>query len=228
MERCFRRREQGMPTAAVRWARPSRSLPILLILSAGLIPCLRAEDALKITSPTDGAVMNPGQTVVLTVSAAGGPFTGVSFLASGNFLTAQVLTAPPYQFSFTVPPPTIPGPYSVTAVGTTASGDTIFSAPVFVDVERSDSPQSISVDHTQLELRIGGEVPIAILGMYSDGSIVDLSNSSQTTYVSQSPGIATVSPGGAVVGVAPGSTKIIVRHQTHQAIVSVVVARNPY
>jgi Bacterial Ig-like domain (group 2) len=79
------------------------------------------------------------------------------------------------------------------------------------------------VNDTQLELRIGGQVPIRVLGTYSDGSVVDLSKSSQTSFVSQSPGIATVSAGGSVTGVAPGSTTIVVRHQTHQAIVRVVV-----
>jgi Bacterial Ig domain len=69
----------------------------------GSAACLFAQATLQITTPTDGTVVNPGQKVVVNVSATGGPFTGVGLIAPGNLTSTQALTAPPYQFSFTVP-----------------------------------------------------------------------------------------------------------------------------
>ncbi len=93
-------------------------------------------------------------------------------------------------------------------MGTTASGP-IF-AVTSIDLERSDSPQTIAVDHSQVELPINGQIPIAVFGTYADGSVVNLSQSTQTSYSSQNPSVATVSAYGVVTGIAPGSTQIIV------------------
>ena len=121
---------------------------------------------------------------------------------------SYVLTSPPYQFSFTVPSTITPGLDTVGAMGTTASGP-IF-AVTSIDLERSDSPQTIAVDHSQVELPINGQIPIAVFGTYADGSVVNLSQSTQTSYSSQNPSVATVSAYGVVTGIAPGSTQIIV------------------
>src|SRR5271163_1711212 len=93
-------------------------------------------------------------------------------------------------------------------MGFTPTGSAI--AQISVDVERSDSPQSVIVDPSQIELPIGAQLPFSVTGYYTDGSIVDLSKSTQTTYQSQNPVVATVSADGVVIGIAPGSTQVTV------------------
>ena len=102
----------------------------------------------------------------------------------------------------------------------------MYAAPVFIDIERPDSPQSIAVDHSQLELSIGERVPIGVYGTYSDGSIVRLTNSIETKYEPASAGVVSVVAYGLVIAVAPGSTTIVVRHRERQAIVRVNVIRD--
>lgn len=170
--------------------------------------CAQAQSAVQITSPAPGAVLSPGQTVVVGVSVSGGPFTSVGIVAPGYMNDSLVLQSPPYEFSFTVPSQVTPGPTVIGAMGFTASGFAI--GQISVDIERPDSPQSITIDHSQIELPIGAQLPVSVTGYFADGSIVDLSQSAQTTYRSQNPGVATVSADGVVIGVAAGSTQVIV------------------
>ena len=68
-------------------------------------------------------------------------------------------------------------------------------------------PQKVTADVSQLELGIGDQIPIQVLGTYGDGSIVDLSKSKQTTYAAQNTGIATVTSEGLITGLAPGYSR---------------------
>jgi hypothetical protein len=206
---------------------PLRSLGILLVLGA----CLHAQNALKITNPTAGTVFHPGESVVVNVSASGAAFTSVTIIAPGYVNGSAALSSPPYQFSFKVPP--IPSPGIRPGINTIGiMGATVGAAgPVFtgvsIDIERSDSPVSISTDTSGFGLRIGEKVPVQVYGTYSDGSIVDLNRSAQTTYTIQNPSIVTVDAAGFVTAVAPGSTMIVVRHQNLQRTVPVTVTRAP-
>ncbi len=188
---------------------------------------LFAQATLQITNPAPGTVVNPGQTVVVNVSASGGPFTSVTIIAPGYVNGLAALNSPPYQFSFTVPPiPSKgigPGINTITAAGTTASA-VVFSSAVPVDIERSDSPVSIAINTSGLELSIGDALPIGVYGTYSDGSTVRVTESTQTTFTSQNPAVAAVvTSDGLVKGVAPGSTTIFVRHRGLQRTLPVRV-----
>jgi hypothetical protein len=150
-----------------------RSLAVLMI--AVVVPGqLFAQAELKITEPTAGTVVSPGQTITVNVSASGGPFTSVGIVAPGHMNGDYILRSPPYRFSFTVPSKVTPGLDTIGAMGGTASGPII--AQVSIDVERSDFPQKITVDHSQVELPINGQLPILVFGTYSDGSVVNLTS----------------------------------------------------
>lgn len=180
---------------------------------------------LKITNPSAGTIFAPGQTVTVNVAASGGPFTSVGILSPPTTINGlAVLTAPPYQFSFTIPAQARRGSATISVVGVTASDMAL--ATVSIDIERPDSPQSIATDHSTLELAIGNQMTVLVTGTYGDGSIVDLSHSTQTTYKSQNPGIATVTTEGFVTAIAPGSTTIVVHRREHQAVVRVNVVRD--
>ena len=135
----------------------------------------RAQTGLQITSPAAGTVLNPGQTITVSVSASGGPIyiggnrsTGIcKWELRPDLSTLPVLVHGSVDNNA--------GTISVGAMGTTASGP-IF-AVTSIDLERSDSPQTIAVDHSQVELPINGQIPIAVFGTYADGSVVNLSQS---------------------------------------------------
>ena len=122
-----------------------------------------------------------------------------------------MLTAPPFQFTVQIPQGTTPGPYKLTALGAITAGQPIWSDSITIDVERPDSPNTLTTDPPgPLGVYVGETFGVDVIGTYDDGSTVNLTNSSQTTLESQSPGIVSVGPGGNLTALAPGSTQIIV------------------
>jgi hypothetical protein len=187
---------------------------------------LQAQSTLQITNPAEGTVFNPGQTVVVNVVATGEPFKSVGIVAPGFVHGSSVLTTPPYQFSFTVPPlPTRglkPGNNQITAVGFTASAGPIYAA-VHIALERPDTPKSVTADFDRLDLPAGRSEQINVDAIYSDGTGMTVTESSLTTFVSQNPAVATVSPWGDVTGAVPGSTNIVIRHLNKRIVVPIRV-----
>jgi hypothetical protein len=170
---------------------------------------LNAQATLEITSPANGTVVNPGHVIGVIVAASGGAFEFVS-VAGEPIGFSQNRSEQPYQFDIEIPEKTVPGEYTLTAIGKPVRGEAVFSQPIVIDVERADLPQKITPSSRLLDMEIGWELPIDLNGTYADGSSVDLTKSRQTTYVSESPAIATVSREGLIKAVAPGSTRIVI------------------
>ncbi|MGP0073033.1 MAG: Ig-like domain-containing protein [Bryobacteraceae bacterium] len=192
-------------------SRFSAALAILPALSASL----HAQSSLEITSPASGTVVYPGHVVGVTVSASGPPLENVTVIGSDPIGFTKILNAPPYQFDVEIPARITPGQYRLSAMGTSHSSPPanfapILSEPITIDVERPDLPVKITADSRQLGLNVGDRMPIRVYGTFTDGSVVDMSKSTQTTFVSQAPGIATVTGEGLVTAVAPGSTAIVI------------------
>jgi hypothetical protein len=191
-----------------------------------------AANSLTITSPAEGTVVHPGETITVNVAPGSGPFQSVGALVPGYMTSSLLLKSPPYQFSFIVAALSLQtestkiksGPNPISIMGSTASGP-VFAQPIYVDIEPVDSPKRIFADWEQigLTLSVGGKRLAAVYGEYRDGSIVDLTQSSLTTYEFSSPGVASATKDGYVKGVAPGSTKLVIRNGDQRAIVGVVV-----
>ena len=186
---------------------------LFLFLASGI----RAQGSLQITNPASGTTLSPGQTVVVDVTASGGPFNGIMIVAPEDINVDTVLSSPPYEFSFTIPSQVTPGLTTIGALGLSASGPV--TTEIQVDIERPDSPQTITTDTSQLELAVGDSVPVQVFGTYADGTMLRLTNSTQTTYLSQAPSVAGVSPYGIVTAVAPGSTQIIVNGMVSVSVI---------
>ena len=204
-----------------------RLLMIVALAGFGAAPgWLPAQVVLQITSPTNGAIVNPGQTMMVDVSVAGIVLAATRITAQDPIKSAQVLIAPPYQFSITIPTKIRPGPYTLVAEGSSVSSAVPSSDPILIDVERTDSPQSIATG-SLLELTIGEHSPVRVDGIYSDGSVVDLSRSTQTTYDTDPAGIASVTREGLVTGLAGGSTTIVIHHQNYLTVIKAIVRSGP-
>src|ERR1700728_2930454 len=152
----------------------------LMISSCVLAGFLGAQPSLRITQPASGTRVAPGQSVDVEVVVSGATVTSLGILAPGYLKGDSVLKSPPYKFSFTVaPPPQIRlGINSIGAMGFMNSSQVLTSTAI--DIERPDFPEKISVDHSEIEMEVGAEMPLTVNGAYSDGSIVDLSQSTLT------------------------------------------------
>jgi hypothetical protein len=165
----------------------------------------------QITSPANGTLFNPGQTIPVTVSADPSAFQSVAVAAKWPIGLSQVLTAPPYQFQMQIPSVIDPGAYSLTAVAVTPAGVAIGSMPITVVIERPDTPQQLNPDLSTLSFDyIGDYVALVVYGTFSDGSSVDLTRSTLTTWASDNTSVATVDTQGVVTAVAGGSANITI------------------
>jgi Bacterial Ig-like domain (group 2) len=200
---------------------------LYLTVALAALATLPAQAALRITSPKNLTVVSPGETIFVDVAVSGEPLIGANIAAADPIKDSQVLSAPPYHFPITIPTKITPGLYALTAEGRSPHSELQTSQPISIDVERPDSPQSITTDLSRLELAVGDQSDIAVIGTYGDGSTVELTKSTQTKYTTARPGVVSVSSDGLVTGLAVGSTEIVINHKGNKAEVRVIVTRGP-
>ncbi len=184
----------------------------IALLAAFVLPhrssLAQSQPLLQITSPPDGTIVAPGQTITVVVT----PAPGVNFVLVGIFgedpiVSDQVLSAPPFQFSLTIPTRISAGSYKIFASGATAPGQGGESDPITLDVEPSLPITKIRVEPLTVTFKAAGErMPLAVIGTFSDGSTMEITRSSRTTYSSNDTRVATVSSTGMVAAVGPGTT----------------------
>src|SRR5438552_11715111 len=88
---------------------PSAPVSLLGVLISAA--CLCAQPTLQITSPPDGTVVAPGQTLSIAVTASGS-FNRVGLVAHDPIGFSQFLSAPPYQFTLVIPANIQPDSYA--------------------------------------------------------------------------------------------------------------------
>ena len=188
---------------------------------------------LQITSPSDGTVVNPGQTVTVVVMPnPGRTFTGVVLLSDpGLWLPDQLLTSSPYQFTFTIPAKAAIGVHFLTASGGRTGQTPGKSLPLHLHVEPSLAISSIKVEPDVITFRSAGDrIPLRVAGTFADGSVLDITKSTGTTYSSGDTTAVTVDSTGIVTAVGPGKlglTPVLVHHGNQTFSVQVSTKRLP-
>jgi len=196
------------------WLIPTRLLLAALIPAAS-IHASPQSPTLQITSPAAGTVVNPGQTLTVSVtSSAPSAFLGVELFGDNPLGLVGTFPSLPGQLSVTIPSSQIdPGSYFLTVSGNLASGQEPVSATVEVDVERADFPVSISAAISPLIFNsVGEQFRTNLLAGFADGSTLRATVSSYVTYASSNTAIATVDSSGLVTAVAPGTTTVVVTY----------------
>jgi len=179
------------------------AVPVVAICAA--VPA----QTIQITSPASGAVFAPGQTIPVSVNADPSVFQAVGVGGKYPIGPSPVLTAPPYQFQLPTPTEIPPGRYSLSALGLTTANNPVGSAPVTIAIERPDIPQQLTSDLSSLYFDYLGEyVNMVVYGTFADGSSVDLTRSTLTTWASDNTSVATVDNQGTVTAAAPGTANI--------------------
>lgn len=199
----------------------AHQLPALRTVLARLVACVIAiaslaaaqqnPPVLQIISPIDGTIVNPGQVITVSVtSPANASFSGLTVIGEKPIGFSNLQTSVPAQFSLTIPTDINCGPHALTVVGVTTSGQNVGSTPIQVDVERPDMPTALNPQIPSLSFKaLGEQFPLVMLATFSDGSVLDVTESSNVTYSSSNTSVATVDGNGMVTGGSAGSATII-------------------
>lgn len=203
-----------MPPAFPRKALADTTF-IIFLVAASTFAEPQNQPALQITSPANGSTINSGQTLSVTVSSpAGQTFQQVALIGPDPIGFNTSSTSMPAQFSIPIPPDADAGPCTLTANGVTQSGQQAVSAPVQIDIERSDPPAALStLDSSSVVLEsMGEQVHSTVLAHFADGSIVDVTRSTLVSFASSNTAVATVDSSGAITAQSVGSAMINVTY----------------
>lgn len=97
------------------------------------------------------------------------------------------------------------------------------SAPISVVVQRPDMPTALSVHPSMIFLRyVGDTLPLTVFGTFSDGSVADVTQTTQLTVNSENASVA-VAQNGIVTAVNSGQTYIDLQYGSVVAKISVSV-----
>jgi IPT/TIG domain/Bacterial Ig domain len=179
---------------------------------------------LQITAPADGTVVHPGQTVAVTVAPVSGNVFSVIMLAGkGPFVFSAPVYSAPYQFSLTVPQNIAAGKYQITAIGGRQGQTFGTSNPISLDVEPAAAITSIRPEAAGIIFSHPGDVEtLKVFGTFADGSTMDITHSTGTTYTSQDTTAVTVNRTGIVTAVGVGNvgnTPILIQYGGQQSMV---------
>lgn len=154
-------------------------------------------------------MVNPGQTLTINVSSSdNSTFSSIAVIGEGVLGVTDVATSVPVQFTLTIPAQVECRRYALTAFGVTTSGVEVFTS-IEIDVERPDMPSVITPRMRQIIFEAEGETSaIQLLGRFSDGTLLPVQESSNVTYESSDPAVATVDAIGVVTAIAEGDVDI--------------------
>src|SRR5712692_2646225 len=118
----------------------------------------QTQPALQITSPTDGTIVAPGQTISVNVTAIGNiSFKQVFVIGQQPLPVSSIANSVPAQFSIIVPQKISEGKYLLTASGITSANQDQGSSPITIDVERPDVPTRLTSDPDRVIFGSQGE-----------------------------------------------------------------------
>ena len=190
------------------------------------VATLPAESQLQVVSPENGAVLNAGGALSVTIKAPPSAFQSISIVGNGPFALSTSLTAPPYRYSYSIPVDFPSGCYRFKAAGVTPTGETVASDPIEVDIERPGEAKKLQSEYLSLTFGDEKELPLLIWGIFPDGSKIDVTRSKRMVYTSDRPAVAAVSGEGTVTAVGAGKARITVKYGDKTLVVPVVITHN--
>ena len=208
------------------WVRLKKLGMTLLLLVGCQLPIMAQSPVLQITAPSPGSVVSPGQQLNVTVTAAQGATLGAVFVVAQNLGSSTVLTSAPFVYSFDMPTSGFTGPLTLTAVGVTGLGTLVFSTAVVISVERLMPPSTLTATPPKIAFAFAGQqLGLLISGVYSDGTIADLTHSPNILYKSGDTSVVQVGVDGTVTAVGAGSTQVTAYYGQLSIVVSTTVPK---
>ena len=208
---------------------------------------LMAQPTLRITSPTEGTLVDGGRMLMVSVEASPATaFQRAFIIGSDPIGFSQALEHPPYKFTLPIPRHITPRRegYQIIAVGILAPGRNVNSDPVIIYVEHPDVPEILISGNYSLNLsvypsstpaqpyhlrlsKVGFEERLYLMGIFSGREQVDLTESRYVKYSSSNPRVAKVNEIGTVHATGIGAAKITVTYRSKSVIVPVTVGGEP-
>ena len=192
------------------------------IAAAGLAasPAAAGDARVKITTPANGQVFAPGDTVSVTVAIAP-PLQANDVSLNVAGLGSQPGTSyngSTYQVSFSIPD-TYAGTLQLSPAITDTSNNPITGVTTTIAVRPTTPPSSLTLPQASYILNaVGATERVDVVGNYPGGIQRDLTSSaSGTTYKSSNPTVITVDPEGNVKAGAFGTAVVTVTNSGVQA-----------
>lgn len=183
---------------------------------------------LRIISPPDGTVVTLGETITVVVEAK--PGTDIRSLAlwGANVPGVGMEVSPGEMQEFELPITFSKGrsigSAEMIAFAVNTKGERFQSPPVTLHLERSDTPTELKIVPSPIAFRfIGDDRQLNVRGIFADGSLEFLENSTFTSLLSSDPTVAEVGERGLVRATGPGEAVITVQHRDLSAEVPVTV-----
>jgi len=226
----------GSDAFADEWPSPSESVIIANSVRRGIASIARDTEAEQLspgvflTSPAEGTVVHPGDTITLRAEPARDvSLSRVVFLIEESEIIP--VEGPPFEASFTIPEGFI-GSRNIIVLTADSEG-TLFSDDVSITVEPIAQLTSIEVMPQEVNLSFfAEEVPLLVLGTFDDGVQRNITSSTTgTTYrtLSRTASVVEVGPDGLVRAVGTGQDTIIVANSgvTTAVLARVQIANSP-
>lgn len=176
---------------------------------------------LEISSPSSGEVVEMGQTISVSVrSPSHSEFSQVGVIGEDPLGFSTVATFVPASVSIAIPKNISCKRYMLTANGVTPSGQTAHSRTILIDVEPPDPPVSLelaSPNPVTMD-NIGDHFPILVVGHFSHGNTLVLTESSRVTYSSSDASVATVDANGGIKATGTGRASITVSYGSSKSL----------
>lgn len=192
------------------------------LLGSGFFLCLlpvSAQLSLKIVSPSEGALVSPGQTVDVRVEASGNVVSGMVMLASdlGSQFISPQSSPSPYRFKLKIPGGIRSGTYQISAVtgDPSASGGLVVNT-IHVRLDCVQPAVTLRVEPSVIEdYYIGDKIQLEVKGRCRDGSALNITASPNTHYVVKPetlPPAIKIAPNGEITTLGFGSGRILVNN----------------
>ena len=170
-------------------------------------------EGLVITSPTEGAIVTPGEIVTITVEPLPGKLVESVLLIGPD--VAMTDNEAPFNFPLELPLEAV-GNFEISAIGKNSDGDVenfFTSNQVSLQAQPNASLESITIVPQDIIFFSANESRnLTILGEYSDDVIRDITDpSTGIEYLSSNPTFVTVSSDGIVESVDLGISTIVAR-----------------
>src|SRR5712691_10671764 len=166
-------------------------LGVALVLGFGASHGAGAQGSgLQIVWPAPGTMVAPGETISVVVSVDARKGFRLVRVVGENLGFTPFQAVPPAAFSLTIPPDVV-GIKQIRALGITRPETGAFSDPVSIDVEPSATLATLQVNLTDVEFdELDQQFPLLVTGSFTDGTTLDITRSTRTTYQPDNPQVA--------------------------------------
>ncbi len=168
-----------------------------------------ADGTLVITFPEDGTIVEPGQTVTVTVAPSVGlELAEVVVVLPGT--AARVVGG--LDLEVVVPERSV-GPVNVLAAGKTPAGDLVLSAPTTLYVQPGAGLEAIRIEPQRpILVGVGSSLDLVVEGSYADEVVRDISSpATGTEYLLSDPAVLRLS-GSRIEALSEGAATVVARN----------------